>query len=250
MVQKNNKVALVTGAGRRIGAVIAQYLHESGMNVIVHYNNSESEAKKLVESACQKRANSMICIKADLNDNQQLQQLADQAKAQWGRVDLLVNNAATFYPTEIGQVNEKAWEGLFSCNVQAPFFLSQALTPALKQVRGNIINITDIHAQIPLKNYNVYCMTKAALNMMTESLARDLAPNVRVNAIAIGVTFWPEGDDNLLSAQEQQKVLDRIPLEKIGDPQLIAETILFISEKAHYMTGDIIMLDGGRHLKN
>jgi pteridine reductase len=250
MVKKESKVALITGAACRIGAEIAQFLNKMGMSVIVHYHQSEVEAHNMVEQACMQRADSMRCVAADLRDLEQVRNLAEQALSCWGRVDLLVNNAACFYPTVLEHVENTVWNDIFDSNVKAPFFLSQALIPALKHAKGNIINITDIHAKTPLKNHSVYCMSKAALHMMTQSLARDLAPDIRVNAIAPGVTLWPNQKNNILSELAQQQLLAQIPLNCMGKPQQIAETVFYIVEHAQYMTGEVITLDGGRHLKN
>lgn len=245
-----SKVALVTGAARRIGAGVAHFLHDHGFNVILHYNRSQKEAEQNAAQACKKRPNSMQCIQADLRDLTQVSTLAECALACWGRVDVLINNASCFYPTALGAADSAMWDDVFNTNVKSAFFLSQALVPALREAQGNIINITDIHAQMPLKGYSVYSISKAALHMMTQSLARELAPHVRVNAIAPGITLWPDEKASILSEHEKQHLLSRTPMQSLGDPQQIAATVLYIVEQAHYMTGDVITLDGGRHLQD
>jgi pteridine reductase len=247
MSNSQHPVALITGAARRIGAEIAQQLHKADYNIVLHYRNSASEADRLAKSLNQLRADSARIIEADLNDVNALQQLAEHALEAWGRVDVLINNASAFYPTPIGSVTEREWDDLFSSNLKAPFFLAQALASELKNNHGCIINIADIHAQRPLKNHPVYCAAKAGNVMFTQSLARELAPQVRVNGIAPGAILWPEQQGDL-SEKAKQDILEKIPLQKRGSAQDIARAVLFLVTDAPYITGQILAVDGGRSI--
>lgn len=236
-------VALITGGARRIGAEIVQQLHQAGYNIALHYRDSASEAEALANALNQQRAASVKIFSADLNDLSALQHLADQTIYSWGRVDVLVNNASTFYATPVGSVTEQNWNDLMGSNLKAPFFLAQALAGELKKNNGCIINIADIHAQRPLKSHPVYCAAKAGNIMLTQSLARELAPEVRVNGIAPGAILWPEQQNDLT---DQQNILDKIPLQKSGSATDIARAVLFLAKDAPYITGQIIAVDGGR----
>lgn len=240
-----NKVALITGGAKRIGACLSRSLHQQGFNIIVHYRHSEDQAKKLVADLNQQRENSAIYLQASLDDLEQIQQLAQDAVQCWGRLDVLVNNASSFFPTKMGSTTEQHWDELFSSNLKGPFFLAQALKEELKRQSGCIINLIDIHAQRPLKEHSVYCMAKAGLAMMTKSLARELAPDIRVNGISPGAILWPEGESEVAQAQ-QDKILQRIPLARSGSETDIVQTALFLIESAPYITGQIISVDGGR----
>ncbi len=246
------KVALVTGAAKRIGAEIARQLHTAGFNVIVHYNQSTTAAQELVEELNSERENSAVGLPADLNDHTQIVNLAQQSTAQWQRVDLLVNNASSFYPTPIGEATNADWDNLINSNLKAPFFLAQALAPALTQSHGCIINIADIYAQRPLKKHSIYSIAKAGNEMLTKTLAQELAPRVRVNGIAPGAILWPEDyykkTEEQLSDENKEKMLAQIPLLQRGQVQDIARTILFLAKDAPYITGQIIVVDGGRTL--
>lgn len=247
MNQTQHPVALITGAARRIGAEIAQQLHRAGYNIVLHYRNSASEADRLAKSLNQLRADSARIIAADLNDINALQALADHALNAWGRLDALINNASAFYPTPIGTVTEREWDDLFNSNLKAPFFLAQALANELKKNHGCIINIADIHAQRPLKDHPVYCAAKAGNIMLTQSLARELAPQVRVNGIAPGAILWPEQQSDL-TEKAKQEILEKIPLQKRGSAQDIARSVLFLVAEAPYITGQILAVDGGRSI--
>lgn len=242
-----NKVVLITGAAKRVGAVIARFLHAQGVNVVIHYRSSEAAARALCEELNQQRKNSAHLVQADLANYERLPNLIEQSLQAWNRLDALINNASDFFPTPIGQVDNLQWEKLFSSNLKGPFFLSQAAVSALKEHRGTIINITDIHAQKPLKNYSVYCMAKAGLVMMTQSLAKELAPHIRVNAVAPGAIMWPT-EDNSLNEKLKTDITSRIALRRLGDPLDIAKAILFLIENADYVTGQILAIDGGRLL--
>jgi pteridine reductase len=249
-MQKNplfSKVALITGAARRIGAAIVRELHAAGMNIVLHYNYSEDEATQLCEKLNQKRDNSAVAIKADLEVPESEKTLVQQAERVWKRLDLLVNNASRFYRTNFGEVTEYAWNDLINSNLKAPFFLSQACAPYLNAHKGLIINITDVHGQAPLGDYSVYCISKSGLVMLTKVLAKELAPHIRVNAIAPGAILWPEGK-NSLSEDEKQKIIDRTLLQRVGEPEDIAKAVLFFIRDAPYITGQVLMVDGGRIL--
>ncbi|MDQ2077583.1 pteridine reductase [Marinimicrobium sp. ABcell2] len=238
-------VTLITGAGRRIGAQLARSLHEAGYRIIVHYNRSVEEASALVAELNEQRPDSAAAFQADLNDITQINELARAALAQWQRLDVLINNASSFYPTPLGTATAEQWDDLINSNLKAPFFLTQALAEPLRQGRGCVVNIVDIHAERPLKGYPIYSAAKAGHVMLTKSLARELAPDVRVNAIAPGAILWPEQDAEL-APQDRQDILDRVPLKRSGNPLDIAETVLFLIKNSPYITGQIIAVDGGR----
>ena len=248
------KVALITGAAKRIGAEIARQLHQNNFNVVIHYHQSQKAAQTLVDELNEQRKNSAICVAADLNELAQVNSLADQAQQQWQRLDLLVNNASSFYPTPIGETSEQDWNQLINSNLKAPFFLAQALSGALGVARGCIINIADIYADRPLKKHSVYSIAKAGNVMLTKTLAQELAPLVRVNGIAPGAILWP-GDshkksEDKLSDDNKEKMLAKIPLQQRGHEQDIAQAILFLVNSAPYITGQIITVDGGRSITN
>ncbi|MCK4708137.1 MAG: pteridine reductase [Gammaproteobacteria bacterium] len=240
------KTALITGAARRIGAQSAKTLHENGVNIIIHYGRSSKDAENLVAQLNLKRAESAVTLQADLLNIDAIHQLAIQAFNAFDGLDILVNNASTFYPTPLGSINETNWNDLMGTNIKAPMFLSQACYPALKQSKGCIINMVDIHARSPLKDYITYSCAKAAKVMLTRSLAREMGPEVRVNAIAPGAILWPE-DENELDIETQQKILQEIPLKRAGSPADIADTILFLVT-SDYINGQVIAVDGGRQL--
>ena len=240
-----NKCALVTGAARRIGATIASRLHEEGATVAIHYRGSAQAATDLRNQLNAARENSAEIFQADLIDDQQLVSLV-QNVVQWsGRIDVLVNNASSFYPTPMGTVTSKQWDDLVGSNLKAPLFLSQAAMPALKSAGGCIVNIVDIHAQRPLRDHVVYGAAKAGLAMLTRSLAKDLAPEIRVNGIAPGAILWPEDD---MTSETKEKILEQVPLGRQGLPADIADAVIFLARDAHYVTGQIISVDGGRSL--
>ena len=239
------KVALVTGAARRIGAVIATRLHESGADVAIHYRGSADEAAALVDKLNAERADSAAAFQSDLIDTPALPELVSAVQQWRGQLDVLVNNASTFYPTPLGEVSEEHWTDLMGSNLKAPLFLSQAALPALRDARGVIVNIVDIHAQRPLKDHTVYGPAKAALAMLTKTLAKDLAPEVRVNGVSPGAILWPESE---LGDAAKTSILEQIPLQRAGDPQDIAGAVLFFVKDAPYVTGQILAVDGGRSI--
>lgn len=241
-----SRVAVVTGAARRIGAAIAESLHTSGFNVVIHCYASRTEADALAKQFNARRANSACVCVADLMEKQAILDLVAQAQAWQGRLDVLVNNASRFIRTDLGGFDEKSWDILWRTNVKAPFFLSEAARDFLAKARGCIINITDIHAEKPLQDYAVYVQTKAALKMQTEALARAYAPEIRVNAVAPGAIMWPEGQ-NALSSSLQHKICSKTPLKCHGDPQWIADAVLSLIQNA-FVTGQTLRVDGGRSL--
>ena len=241
------RVALVTGAGRRIGAAIAKHLHKAGFKIIIHCHHSKSDAQTLVDSFNQKRTNSAHILRADLTSKDAPMQLIKDSINWAGRLDLLVNNASLFIKNASEELDHTTWDTLFNINLKAPLCLSYAAQPALAEHNGSIINITDIHAQQPLKGYSIYCQSKAALAMQTKSLALEFAPNVRVNAVAPGAMAWPEGQ-NQLSPEQQQNIIAKTPLKRHGEPSHIAQAVLALAENT-FITGQILHVDGGRSLK-
>lgn len=243
--ESDSPVVLVTGAAQRIGKIISCTLHAAGYNVVVHYHRSHAAAQSLCAELNALRQQSACCLSADLGDLHAVEQLAQQALLAWQRVDALVNNASTFYPTPVGTATSGQWDDLMGSNARAPFFLTQALAPALTRQQGAVVNIADIYADRPLAQHTVYCMAKAANAMLTKSLARELAPHVRVNGIAPGAILWPEQDGVLEAAAEAHR-LKKVPLARTGTPADIASTVLFLLRDAPYLTGQIIAVDGGR----
>jgi pteridine reductase len=237
--------ALITGAGKRIGAVIAKRLHAAGANVAVHYFSSSSSADALVDELNGLRAGSAMAVGADIRQTAQLKSMVEQVVDHAGALDILINNASSFYPTPLGEVTEDSWGDLINSNLKAPLFLAQAALPHLRAARGNIINMIDIHARRPLRHHHVYGAAKAGLEMLTRSLARDLAPEIRVNGIAPGAILWPEEG---MPEGTKRYIIDRIPLGRPGEPDDIADTALFLVRDAPYVTGQIIAVDGGRSI--
>lgn len=247
MANSDIKVALVTGGARRIGAHLCRTLHEAGYDIALHYRDSAKDADALADELNALRDESVRCIHAALGDRGGAEGLAAVVIDQFGRIDLLVNNASRFYPTPIGTVDDEDWDDLVGSNLKGPFFLSQALADHLRQTRGSIVNMIDIHGERPLADHSVYSTAKAGLAMLTRSLARELAPDVRVNGVSPGVILWPE-NDGPEDEERRQRQLQRVPLGSKGDPQDIAEAVLFLAERAPYITGQIIAVDGGRSL--
>ena len=239
----SGKTALITGAARRIGAAIAETLHDAGMNVAVHYRGSAKEAENVAARLNDKRGESAKTFQADLIQDGAPAALVG-AVADWaGRLDALVNNASTFYPTPLGEIDEAAWTDLVGSNLKAPLFLAQAAMPQLRDSQGSIINIVDIHATRPLRHHHVYGAAKAGLAMLTRSLAKDLAPEIRVNGISPGAIAWPQDG---MSDDVKQAIIDQIPLGRTGEPSDIANAVLFLVRDAPYATGQVIAIDGGR----
>ena len=241
------KVVLVTGAAKRIGARITRTFHQAGYNIILHYNQSTDEAHDLQEKLNSERSGSVSLLQLDLVNYSEWKDLQDRCMDTWGRLDVLVNNASTFYPTDIGTATDSEWNDLIGSNLKAPFFLSQALAPCLKEFAGNIVNICDIHGDRPLKNYSIYSIAKAGLAMMTRSLAKELAPEVRVNGIAPGAILWPE-EQAEVGEGLKATIIRQIPLKRQGAPEDVANTALFLAQDAPYINGQILSVDGGRSL--
>ncbi len=239
------RAVLVTGAARRVGAAISRTLHKAGANVILHYRTSARAASSVARELARARPGSVETLQADLLDAKQLAPLIEAASAAFGRLDVLVNNASTFYATPIGRVTPRQWDDLMGTNAKAPFFLAQAAAPALRQRHGLIINLLDIHAMRPLKQYPVYSTAKAALVMLTRALARELAPEIRVNGIAPGPILWPE---EAPAPALRKKIIAQTLLKRQGSPQDIARTALFFAADAPYITGQILAVDGGRSI--
>ncbi len=237
------RVALVTGAARRIGAAIVRGLHREGAQVVIHCHRSMHEAEQLSAQLNAARAGSASVICADLLDLDNMPRLIERAIETFGRLDVLVNNASTFYPTPFGDITRKHWDDLMGSNLRAPLFLSQAAAPALRTTRGLIVNMIDIHAQRPLPRHAVYSTAKAGLVMLTRALARELGPEVRVNGVAPGPILWPDGG---LAPDLQEEIVSRTLLKRSGEPEDIVRAVLFFAQSAPYVTGQILAVDGGR----
>lgn len=237
------KVVLITGGGKRVGAAICRRLHAAGANLMLHYRKSAGEARLLSAELNHARANSVALIQADLLETAKLPSIVEQTLQTFGRLDGLVNNASSFFPTPVGAITPEAWDDLIGTNLRAPLFLAQAAAPALRATRGLIINMADIHAQRPLREHAVYSSAKAGLVMLTKALARELGPEIRVNAIAPGPVMWPEHPmDEALKAE----IIGKTALKRTGSPEDVARMVLFLAADAPYVTGQIIAVDGGR----
>ncbi|WP_126965117.1 pteridine reductase [Xanthomonas arboricola] len=241
----SSKVVLITGAGRRIGAQIATTLHAAGYRVALHAHCSGEALGARVAELCALRAGSAQALHADLRLPEAPAQLVADCIAAFGRLDGVVNNASAFYPTALGAATAAQWDELFAVNARAPFFIAQAAAAQLRQHRGAIVNITDLHAQKPMRNHPLYGASKSALEMLTRSLALELAPEVRVNAVAPGAILWPEQGK---SAAARQALLARTPLARIGTPEEIAEAVRWLLDDAGFVTGHTLHVDGGRQL--
>ena len=241
------KVALITGAARRVGEEIARALHARGVRVIIHYRNSATLAEAICKELNAIRPDSAAILQGDLTATHSLAKLITAAAAVWQGLDILVNSASGFYPTPIAQANEQQWEDLFAANLKAPYFLCQAAIPYLQKSHGHIINITDLHASYSMRDYSIYCMSKAGLQMLTKALAKELGPEIHVNAIAPGVVAWPEGE-NALSKEQQQGLITKAALQRPGSAAAIAKAVLYLALDSEYITGQTIHVDGGRML--
>jgi pteridine reductase len=235
----------VTGGAKRLGAAIARRLHGAGANVVVHYHRSRPAADALVAELDAKRSGSALAVSSDLHDVERLPALTEAATARFGRIDVLVNNASTFYPTPLGSITPAQFDDLVGTNLRAPLFLSQAAAPALRAAQGLIINMVDIHGRRPLREHPVYSAAKAGLEMLTKSLARELGPEVRVNGIAPGPVLWPERE---LDEALKSEIVGKTALKRTGTPDDVARTALFLACDAPYLTGQVIVVDGGRSL--
>jgi len=241
------KVVLVTGGAKRVGAAICRLLHARGASVMLHHRASVQEARELQFELNAKRADSVALIQADLLNGASLPDLVKTTLGRFERLDILINNASSFFPTAIGEITEKSWDDLIGTNLKAPLFLSQAAAPELRKRHGCIVNIIDIHAEFPMKNYAVYTIAKGGLLTLTRSLARELGPEVRVNGVAPGTILWPEGEEwgDELS---RQRIVNQTALKRIGEPDDIAKAVDYLVSAAPYVTGQVISVDGGRSI--
>lgn len=247
MISFKNKVVLVTGGAKRVGAAITRALHARGATVMIHHRTSAREAQALVKALNAQRARSAACVKANLLDGAAPNALVQACLKSFGRLDALVNNASSFYPTKVGKLTEKAWQDLIGTNLKAPLFLAQAAATELKKRRGAIVNIVDIHAEIPLKDYVIYTVAKGGLLAATRSLARELAPRVRVNGVAPGPILWPD-DHQWKNPKTRKAILERTLLKRTGTPQDIAGAVAYLLCDAPYVTGQVLAVDGGRNI--
>lgn len=243
--KSRNRYALVTGAARRIGACIAENLHQRGFNVFLHYNGSGAEVARLAEKFNARRPDSAYALQADLGNIPEIEQLAAQIKTITDNLDLLVNNASQFFPTLVGSTTESQWDALMDSNLRGPYFLTQALVNELSVAGGSIVNLLDVHANRPMREHAVYCMAKAGLQMMTLALAKDLGPAIRVNGVAPGAILWPEQE---LDSKHQQSILKKVIMGRSGDPEDIASAVVYLGLDAPYITGQVLAVDGGRSL--
>ncbi len=241
------KVILVTGGAKRVGAAICRRLHAQGARLVVHYRSSLDEARALCDELNQKRSDSAALVQTDLLDTALLPDLIDKAADRFGQLDVLINNASSFFPTLLQQCTQQDWHDLVGSNLQAPLFLSQAAASHLKEQRGCIVNIVDIHAERPLKNYVIYNAAKGGLLALTRSLAVEMAPEVRVNGVSPGPILWPEDGEWADEASRRQIIASTL-LKRCGEPDDIARTVQFLIADAPYITGQIIAVDGGRSI--
>jgi pteridine reductase len=239
------RVVLVTGGAKRIGAAICRRLHAAGARLLIHYHSSALEARALQGELSAKRADSAVLAQADLLKSTAAGQLVRSALQRFGRLDALVNNASSFYPTALGEITEQAWEDIVGTNLKAPLFLAQAAAAELRKNHGCIVNIVDIHAELPLRNHAVYVAAKGGLAALTRALARDLGPEVRVNGVAPGTILWPE-NETWRDEVARQRVINQTALKRIGEPEDIARAVEFLIAGAPYVTGQVLAVDGGR----
>jgi pteridine reductase len=243
----HNKVVLITGGAKRVGAAISRLLHAHGANLMIHYRQSAGEARALQSELNLKRPNSVAIIQGDLHNLQKLTGLVQETIQHFGRLDVLINNASNYYPTELGEIGESHWDDLIGINLKAPLFLAQAAAPELAKHQGCIVNITDMHVERPKKGYIVYSAAKAGLVTLTRSLAHELGPDVRVNAVAPGPVLWPE-DNPQFDEVYRQRVISQTLLKRIGTPEDVAKAVRFLVEDAPFITGQTIAVDGGRSI--
>jgi pteridine reductase len=243
--QLEDKVVLITGGARRVGAAVTRRLHGAGAKLVVHYRSSATEAHALKQALTAQRPDSVALVQGDLLKPANLASLVKDAVKIFGRLDALVNNASSFYPTALGEITEKSWDDLVGTNLKAPLFLSQAAARELKKTHGAIVNIIDIHAEFPMKNYIVYNIAKGGLVALTRSLARELGPEVRVNGVAPGTILWPD-DENWRDEVARQRIMNQTAMKRIGEPDDIAKAVEFFLTDSPYITGQVLAVDGGR----
>jgi len=246
-MKSNRKIALVTGGAKRIGQAICKMLHASGVDLMIHYRHSSDEAKNLQQELNGIRKDSASIIQADLLNLNVLPSLIHETMNVYGRLDILINNASSYYPTEIGKMNENNWNDLIGSNLKAPLFLSQLAADELIKTKGCIINITDTHIDKPKKNYIIYSIAKSGLTTLTKSLAQELSPEVRVNAVAPGPVLWPENNEEFNEIYKQ-RVISQTLLKKMGSPEDVAMAVKFLVLDAPFITGHILAVDGGRSI--
>ena len=240
------KVVLVTGSAKRVGAAIARRLHEAGASVMLHYNAGQAEAQALQGALNALRGESAATVRADLNNAVELSEVIRCTVTRFGQLDVLVNNASTFYPTPVGEIEESDWDNLMGVNLRAPLFLAQAAVQHLRKSGGCIINIADIHAERPLKNYVVYSIAKTGLVGLTRALARELGPEIRVNAVSPGPVLWPE--DETFDELTRQRIVSSTLLKRAGEPDDVARAVHYLVVDAPYVTGQVLSIDGGRSI--
>ena len=242
-----DRVALITGGARRVGAAICRRLHAAGVDLMVHYRRSADEARALQEELHAARADSVALVQADLLHMPALPEMVAETVRRFGRLDILINNASSFFPSPVGEITEREWDDLIGTNLKTPLFLSQAAAPHLRRNHGCIVNIVDIHADRPMRNYVVYSAAKGGLLALTRSLASELGPEVRVNGVSPGIIMWPE-DERWADEVARQRLVQTTLLKRVGDPDDIARTVHFLVFDAPYITGQIIPVDGGRSI--
>ena len=242
-----DKVVLVTGGARRVGAAICRRLHGCGAQLLVHYRSAVVEARTLQAELNARRNNSLALVQADLLKVSTGPELVKAAVREFGRLDAVINNASSFFPTAVGEITEKEWDDLVGTNLKAPLFLAQAAAPELRKHHGCIVNIIDIHAELPMRNHAVYTAAKGGLLALTRALARDLAPEIRVNGVAPGTILWPD-DEAWRDEVARQRIINQTALKRIGEPDDIAAAVQFLVAEAPYVTGQVIAVDGGRSI--
>ncbi|MGB5292150.1 MAG: pteridine reductase [Lysobacterales bacterium] len=240
-----SRVALITGAARRIGACIAETLHTRGFTVFLHYHSSSGAVDELANRLNALRPDSAFPVQADLGNMEEIDRLAGRVKAHSGQLDLLVNNASQFFPTTVGETSLKQWDDLMNSNLRGPYFMVQALLPELVTAAGSVVNLLDVHAVKPMPGHAVYCMAKAGLQMMTLALSKELGPQIRVNGVAPGAILWPEQESN---SATQQVILSKTVMGRAGSPEDIASAVVYLGLDAPYVTGQVLAVDGGRSL--
>ena len=242
-----NKVVLITGGAKRVGAAICRTLHAQGAQLMIHYNTSVNEARALQAELNLIRSKSVAIVQGDLLNIDVLPNLVQETIHQFGKLDVLINNASTYYATEIGKINEENWQDLIGSNLKAPVFLTQAAANELRKNHGCVVNITDMHVERPKKGYIVYSVAKAGLVTLTKSLAHELSPGVRVNAVAPGPVQWPE-DNPQFDEVYRQRVINQTLLKRVGEPEDVAKAVKFLIYDAPFVTGHVLAVDGGRSL--
>jgi len=244
-MQSTQQTALITGAARRIGACIAENLHQRGCDVFLHYHSSSDAVDALADKLNELRPASATTVQADLGNKDDIDRIVASVRAKTTRLDLLINNASRFYPTTVGSTSMAQWDDLMDSNLRGPYFLTQALVPELKNASGSVVNLLDIHAVKPMAGHAVYSMAKAGLQMMTLALAKELGPDIRVNGVAPGAILWPEQEGGL---EHQQNILSKVVMGRAGEPKDIASAVVYFGLDAPYVTGQVLAVDGGRSL--